>query len=136
MLHHPPTARPLGPDADGQWVRRWTSPEWTRTADAWVGSRLAEHGRRITGDPVTYRARFWSVVRCYPTDQGLVWLKENNPGHRFEAGLVVALSRLAPNDIPEPIAVDRARGRRPRLGRRMARRSLARAERDALSCRH
>jgi hypothetical protein len=55
--------------------------------DAWVGDQLAEHGRRITGEPVTYRARFWSVVRCYPSAEGLVWFKENNPGHRFEAGL-------------------------------------------------
>jgi hypothetical protein len=84
-----PTPRPLGPDADGQWVRRWTSPEWTRDADAWVDCRLADVGRRISGTPVTYRARFWSVVRCYPSAEGLVWLKENNPGHRFEAGLVI-----------------------------------------------
>jgi hypothetical protein len=111
MPHHPPTARPLGPDANGQWVRRWMSPEWTRAADAWVASQLAEHGRWITGEPVTYRARFWSVVRCYPTDEGLVWFKENNPGHRFEAGLVAALARLAPDDLPVPIAVDRAHGR-------------------------
>jgi hypothetical protein len=104
--HHPPPARPLGPDAEGQWVRRWTSPEWTRAADAWVGRRLAEYGRRISGVPVTYRARFWSVVRCYPTVDGLVWLKENNPGHRFEAALVAALARLAPYDVIVPLAVD------------------------------
>ncbi|TCC57124.1 hypothetical protein E0H73_32130 [Kribbella pittospori] len=109
MPHNPPPARPLGPDAEGQWVRRWTSPEWTQTADAWVGRRLAERGRRISGTPVTYRARFWSVVRCYPSVEGLVWLKENNPGHRFEAGLVAALARLAPDDLIAPIAVDRER---------------------------
>ena len=37
-----------------------------QVADAWVARRLAERGRRISGVPVTYRARFWSVVRCYP----------------------------------------------------------------------
>jgi hypothetical protein len=111
MPHFPPPARPLGPDAQGQWVRRWTSPEWTRTADAWVSGRLAEHGRRISGEPVTYRARFWSVVRCYPTVEGLVWFKENNPGHRFEAGLVATLAQFAPDDVIVPIAVDRERGR-------------------------
>jgi hypothetical protein len=58
---------------------------------------------------VTYRARFWSVVRCYPSVEGLVWFKENNPGHRFEAGLVAALARLAPEDVIVPIAVDRER---------------------------
>lgn len=110
MQHRPPAARPLGPDAEGQWVRRWTSPEWTLAVDAWVAGRLAEHGRRISGEPVTYRARFWSVVRCFPTGEGLVWFKENNPGHRFEAGLVAALARLAPDDVIVPIAVDRERG--------------------------
>ena len=83
------------------------SPEWTQTADAWVSARLAEYGRRISGVPVTYRARFWSVVRCYPTTEGLVWFKENNPGHRFEAGLVAALAQFAPDDVIVPIAVDR-----------------------------
>ncbi|GAB3431168.1 hypothetical protein GCM10027569_78050 [Flindersiella endophytica] len=78
--------------------------------DAWVRARLAELGRRISGEPVTYRARFWSVVRCYPTAEGLVWLKENNPAHRFEAGLVAAMARLAPDDVVVPTAVDRERG--------------------------
>ncbi|MET9312992.1 hypothetical protein ABZX12_14270 [Kribbella sp. NPDC003505] len=111
MPHFPPPARPLGPDARGQWVTRWTSPEWTQTADAWVGDRLAELGRRISGEPVTYRARFWSVVRCYTTVEGLVWFKENNPGHRFEPGLVATLAQLAPYDVILPIALDRERGR-------------------------
>ncbi|MER7246350.1 hypothetical protein [Kribbella sp. NPDC000426] len=108
-MHEPPPARPLGPDAAGQWVRRWTSPEWTQAADAWVGCRLAELGRRISGVPVTYRARFWSVVRCYPTVEGLVWFKENNPGHPYEAALVAALARLAPYDVIVPLAVDHER---------------------------
>ncbi|WUJ74185.1 hypothetical protein OG809_13135 [Kribbella soli] len=108
-MQDPPPARPLGPDAEGQWVRRWTSPAWTQVADAWVGHRLAELGRRISGVPVTYRARFWSVVRCYPTVEGLVWLKENNPGHRFEPALVAALARLAPYDVIVPLALDRER---------------------------
>jgi hypothetical protein len=109
MPHYPPPARPLGPDAKGQWVDHWTSPEWTQTADAWVSCRLAEYGRRISGEPLTYRARFWSVVRCYPSVEGLVWFKENNPGHRFEAGLVATLAQFAPDDVIVPIAVDRAR---------------------------
>lgn len=82
--------------------------------------RLAEVGRRVCGEPVTYRARFWSVVRCYPTADGLVWFKENNPGHRFEAGLVAALAELAASaesddlasyGVIVPLALDRERGR-------------------------
>jgi hypothetical protein len=75
--------------------------------DAWVTSRL---GRPIVGEAVTYRARFWSVVRCYETAEGLVWFKENNPGHLFEAGLVTALARLAPDAVIVPVAVDLERG--------------------------
>ncbi len=61
--------------------------------------------------PVTFRARFWSVTRCYPSAEGLVWFKENNPGHQFEPGLVAAMARLAPEDVIIPLAVDRDRGR-------------------------
>lgn len=110
MPQQVPEARPLGPDVEGQWVRRWLSPEWDRAVDAWVAARLAERGRRICGKPVTYRARFWSVTRCLPTAEGLVWFKENNPGHRFEPGLVTALARLAPDDVVVPMAADRGRG--------------------------
>ncbi|HEY9292850.1 MAG TPA: hypothetical protein VIP98_16345 [Microlunatus sp.] len=106
-----PEARPLGPDAAGQWVRRWLSPSWTQVVDTWVTCRLAEQNRQITGDPVTFRARFWSVVRCYPTGEGLVWFKEANPGHHFEAGLTAAMARLAPDHIVVPIAVDPGHGR-------------------------
>lgn len=77
--------------------------------DAWVGDRLAEYGRGIVGEAVTYRARFWSVTRCYPSAEGLVWFKENNPGHRFEAGLVAAMARIASDDVLVPMAVDRER---------------------------
>ncbi len=116
MPDHPPTSqqppepRPLGPDVEGQWVRRWRSAVWARTVDAWVSERLAEQGRRITGEPVTFRARFWSVTRCYPSAEGLVWFKENNPGCRFEPGLVAAMARLAPDDVIIPLAVDREHG--------------------------
>jgi hypothetical protein len=39
-----------------------------------------------------------------------MWFKENNPGHRFEAGLVEAMAGIAPEDVLVPIAVDRGRG--------------------------
>ncbi|MBP2354118.1 hypothetical protein JOF29_005228 [Kribbella aluminosa] len=40
-----------------------------------------------------------------------MWLKENNPGHRFEAGLVAAMAEVAPEYVVLPLAVDRERGR-------------------------
>src|SRR5438093_924364 len=110
MVMSLPDARPLGPDADGRWVRWWSSGEWTQVVDEWVDCRMRETGRRVVGAGVTYRARFWSVVRCYGSDEGLVWFKENNPGHRFEAGLIGELARVAPEDVIVPVAVDRERG--------------------------
>ncbi|MGZ0149559.1 hypothetical protein ACXJJ3_21015 [Kribbella sp. WER1] len=109
MVQGVPAARPLGPDAGGQWVRRWGSVGWERQVDGWVGRRLAAAGRRVVGAAVTYRARLWSVVRCYPTDEGLVWFKENNLGHRFEAGLVAAMAEVASEYVIVPLAVDRER---------------------------
>lgn len=104
-----PEARPLGPDAGGQWVRRWLSPSWTQSVDVWVSRRLAEHDRQIASDPVTFRARFWSVVRYYPTAEGLVWFKQTNPGLRFEASLTATMANLAPDHVVVPIAVDEDR---------------------------
>ena len=91
-------------------MRHWLSAGWTQSVDGWVSCRLAEHNRQIVGDPVTFRARFWSVVRCYPTAEGLVWFKETNPGHHFEACLTATMAHLAPDHVVVPIAVDPVHG--------------------------
>lgn len=65
--------------------------------DRWVLEALAYAGISSVGSAVTYKIRFWSVVRCYPTEAGLFWFKENNPGQAFEAGLVAALAELTPD---------------------------------------
>lgn len=100
----PPAPRSLGPDREGGWVRHWRHPQWLASADDWVGEQLAVHGMVPTGPGVTYKIRFWSVVRCYPTDTGLVWFKENNPGQAFEASLVAALADLVPDLVVRPLS--------------------------------
>jgi hypothetical protein len=97
-------------DAEGQWVRRWTGGDWFAEADGWVRERLASAGAAVTGEPVPYKIRFWAAVWCYPTDRGLFWFKENNPGQAFEAALVGAMAEALPQHVVAPLAIDRARG--------------------------
>lgn len=106
----PPKPRSLMKDAEGHWVRRWTGAEWFGPADAWVRSQLAANGIAVTGDPVPYKIRFWAAVWCYPTDHGLYWFKENNPGQSFEAALVDAMARELPQHVVAPLAVEPSHG--------------------------
>lgn len=105
---HDPPARPipleLQGDALGTWVRHWQHPQWVASVDDWVAECLAEHGIRQAGAGETYKIRFWSVVRNYPTDLGLFWFKENNPGQAFEARLVTTLAELVPDLVAAPLA--------------------------------
>jgi hypothetical protein len=103
-------ARSLKDDASGQWVRWWTGNEWFAVADGWVRERLAAAGVVVSGDPVPYKIRFWAAVWCYPTDHGLFWFKENNPGQAFEAKLVEAMAHALPQHVVAPLAIDAPRG--------------------------
>jgi len=100
----------LQPDAEGQWVRRWTGDAWFAEADGWVRERLAAAGTAVSGAPVPYKIRFWAAVWCYPTDHGLFWFKENNPGQAFEAALVGAMAQALPQHVVAPLAIDPDRG--------------------------
>ena len=106
----PPRALALRGDADGYWVRRWTGAEWFAEADAWVRARLASAGIAVTGEAVPYKIRFWAAVWCYPTDHGLFWFKENNPGQAFEAALVAAMAEALPQHVVAPLAIDADHG--------------------------
>ncbi|GAB2607082.1 hypothetical protein [Kribbella endophytica] len=106
----PPKPRSLQKDAEGQWVRRWTGADWFAAADAWVRTQLAAAGITVTGDPIPYKIRFWAAVWCYPTDRGLYWFKENNPGQSFEAALVDAMARELPQHVIAPLAIEPTRG--------------------------
>jgi hypothetical protein len=105
----PPAPRSLKADAEGHWVRRWTGDDWFAGADAWVRERLEAAGV-VAGKPTPYKIRFWAAVWCYPTDHGLFWFKENNPGQAFEAALVETMAMALPQHVVTPLAVDRERG--------------------------
>ncbi|MFG1816824.1 hypothetical protein ACGFIF_23915 [Kribbella sp. NPDC049174] len=110
MKRPTPQAMKLRADADGQWVRRWTGDDWFAEADGWVRAQLAAAGTAVSAAPVPYKIRFWAAVWCYPTDHGLFWFKENNPGQAFEAALVGAMAQALPQHVVAPLAIDPERG--------------------------
>ena len=65
----------------------------------------------VTGEIEQTHLRFWSTVLRVPTEDGVVWFKENAPSQSFEAELGVELSRLAPSFVPPLVAADLDRGR-------------------------
>lgn len=97
-------------DAHGYWVRRWTGADWFAVADEWVRAQLAVAGIAVTGEAVPYKIRFWAAVWCYPTDHGLFWFKENNPGQAFEAALVGAMAQALPQHVVAPLAINPEHG--------------------------
>ncbi|MBV2357378.1 aminoglycoside phosphotransferase family protein [Streptomyces sp. J2-1] len=88
----------------------WDDESWRAAAFAWAGERLDDLGLRPVG-PVGVRVRPWSVLVRLPVSGGdSVWFKANPPASRFEGPLTAALSRLAPEHVLRPLAVDAGRG--------------------------
>jgi hypothetical protein len=81
------------------------------TAGIGCESGWLPRGTVVSGEPVPYKIRFWAAVWCYPTDHGLFWFKENNPGQAFEAALVGAMAEALPQHVVAPLAIDADRGR-------------------------
>lgn len=88
----------------------WASPGWRRQAEQWIDLVLENLGVVRTGAVEQPRIRFWSTQLTVPTDHGLLWFKENNPGQSAEAGIVTALADLAPDHVLAPLATEPSRG--------------------------
>jgi len=89
---------------------RWRDPAWRAEILSWAVDRLAIEGLRPTGQPEQVKARPWSTVFRLPTAAGPTWLKANAAGSRYEASLVSALARWAPDQVVPPVAVEPAEG--------------------------
>lgn len=85
------------------------SPEWRADAQAWMQSRVSEHGRRLTGEIEQRRIRPWSTQLVAPTTDGPVWFKANCAAMAFEPAVHDLLSRLMPDEVDVPMALDRER---------------------------
>jgi hypothetical protein len=74
---------------------------------AWIDEHLPTPR---TGPLAVFRDRPWSMVARVPTGAGPVYTKENRGDTRYEAALVEALARWAPDRVLTPITVDVRRG--------------------------
>jgi hypothetical protein len=89
---------------------RVTDPAWRAEADAWLVAACEADGRVVTGPVEQPRVRPWSTQLVVPTDAGRVWFKANVAGTAFEPEVHRVLSRLAPQEVLPPLAVDAGRG--------------------------
>lgn len=91
-------------------VDLWTGTPFHEKATAWVGDVAGSCGIVLTGSWSQPHCRPWSSVLRFESTSAPLWFKVNGPGTRHEPRLVVALGRLAPDLVPQVIAVDARRG--------------------------
>jgi hypothetical protein len=87
----------------------WGSDAWREQALAWFDARLGEHGIQRSGVAEQPHLRPWATALRAPTSRGVFWMKAAAPGTAFEIRLYPVLSRLVPEYVLEPLAVDEAR---------------------------
>ncbi|WP_330253653.1 hypothetical protein OG874_03340 [Nocardia sp. NBC_00565] len=76
----------------------------------WAAGVLTDRGITITGAPAETRRRAWSLIARIPTDAGPMWLKANSRACAHEGPLLLALARLRPGSVLEPLAVQADHG--------------------------
>jgi hypothetical protein len=89
---------------------QWRDPAWLAGAVAWIDARLADAGRRRTGEADQIHVRPWATVLSAPTDEGTVFFKANAPELRHEALVSLLLGQRVPDRVPPLIADDLERG--------------------------
>lgn len=87
----------------------WSSEVWRVEAITWLDAQLAAQGITRTGSVEQPHLRPWATALRVPTTAGLVWLKAAGPGTAFEVPLYRLLTRLAPEHVLTPLAIDEAR---------------------------
>jgi hypothetical protein len=88
----------------------WSSDAWRQLAVSWLDVQLGAAGVERTGEVTQPHLRPWGTVLKAPTTRGPVWLKAPGPDTAFEVALYRLLSRVVPDWILPPIAVDVERG--------------------------
>jgi hypothetical protein len=90
-------------------VAVWASAAWRARAVAWLDTQLAAAGIERIGDVQQPHLRPWSTALSAPTTRGVFWLKAAAPGNAVEIGLYRYLTRLVPESVLTPLAIDEAR---------------------------
>ena len=89
---------------------QWQDPEWQKHAHDWIRTQAERNSIRITGEieqPHTYH---WSTVMSIPTNEGMLFFKATAGETIYEIPLTKKLAGWFPDDMPELVAVDTARG--------------------------
>ena len=107
-----------GPTLDAPRLRAWTSrsacawrvrPGAARRSD-WIADQVTRAGGLVTGEIEQRRVRPWSTQLVAPTDRGPAWFKANCRALAFEPAVQRELSRLVPDEVDAPLALDAVRG--------------------------
>jgi len=104
-----PEQQPSGAGPSPAGVAVWASDAWRAAALEWLDARLAGQGIARIGDVTQPHLRPWATALRVPTTRGPVWLKAASSGTAFEVRLYGLLSRLVPDQVLEPLAIDEAR---------------------------
>ena len=92
------------PFARGVVIERWTDPRFLEEATAWI-LQWVEPTAPIEQPHV----RAWSTVLRVPTAAGDLFFKANAPMAAHEAAILEQLTPLAPDCLPEVVALDTER---------------------------
>lgn len=93
------------PPAEPSTRERWSSQDFRDELTAWC--------EEVLGGPVRleqHKLRAWSTVWKVHDGSRLLFAKQNCSSQNFEAALVDELSRIVPDHVVPPVAVDRDRG--------------------------
>ena len=88
----------------------WQDPEWQRQAHDWIRAEADRNSIRIIGEIEQPHIYHWSTVMKVPTDEGTLFFKATAGETIYEIALTEKLAGWFPEDMPELIAVDTARG--------------------------
>jgi Phosphotransferase enzyme family len=89
----------------------WLRPEWLAGAEAWIRAQVETRGGALAGEIEQPHAQWWSTVLRVPTSEGDLYFKAVAlPVHGFEPALTARLARLAPDRVPELVAVEQRLG--------------------------
>jgi hypothetical protein len=95
------------PDLRPAWARRG----WLSEVKAWMAAELARLDRTPVGDPEQLKHWSLAAVLRQPTDAGPVYFKATmTPRFAREGSVTRLLAGLFPQDMPEALAHDAARG--------------------------
>ena len=85
-------------------IETWTDPRWLEEAHEWIREQVEP-----TAPIAQPHVRPWSTVLRVPTRDGDLFFKANAPPFAHEAAILERLVPLAPDLLPELIALDRDR---------------------------